>query len=114
MGKVASHQTDIYALGLVVYEILSGKRIYQFKNEIEALQSIPEIIIPPIMTTRTDISRELNAIIMKCLEKSPTARYQTAQEIKDDLHQLKNKLGIVYDASDLSQFMQSHFGAAES
>jgi tRNA A-37 threonylcarbamoyl transferase component Bud32 len=114
MGKVASHQTDIYALGLVVYEILSGKRIYQFKNEIEALQSIPELNIPPIMTTRTDISRELNAIIMKCLEKSPAARYQTAQEIRDDLHQLKNKLGIVYDASDLSQFMQSHFGAAES
>lgn len=114
MGEAANHQTDIYALGLVFYEILSGKRIYQFDDEIEALHSIPEIIIPPIMTKRPDIPGELNAIIMKCLEKSPATRYQTAQEIKDDLHQLKINLGIVYDASDLSQFMQTHFGSPES
>ena len=114
IGEAANQQTDIYALGLVFYEILSGKRVYRFEDEFEALHQIPEITIPPIKTMRTDIPDELNAIIMKCLEKSPAARYQSAQEIRDDLRQLKNDLGIVYDASDLSQFMQTRFGSPES
>ncbi|WP_419662115.1 Pkn: serine/threonine kinase [Desulfosarcina variabilis str. Montpellier] len=114
MGEEANHQTDIYALGLVFYEILLGKRVHQFDNEIDAIRSIPKITIAPIITKRPDIPPELNAIIMKCLEKSLAKRYQSAEAIKDDLHQLKNELGIVYDASDLSQFMQTHFGSPES
>lgn len=113
MGKVVNHQIDLYALGLVFYEILSGERLYRFDNEIEAIRTIPKMNIPPIATKRPDIPTELNDIVMKCLEKSTTARYQSAREINDDLLKLKSKLGIIYDTSDLSEFMQTTFAAAE-
>jgi len=113
MGQEVNHQIDIYALGLVFYEILSGSRLYRFANDIEAIRTIPQMTIPPIITKRPDIPQGLNDIVMKCLEKSTVKRYQTAQELNNDLLKLKNHLGITYDASDLALFMQSNFEKPE-
>jgi len=113
MGQAVNHQIDIYALGLVFYEILSGSRLYRFANDIEALSTIPKMTIPPIITKRPDIPQGLNDVVMKCLEKSPAKRYQTAQELHDDLMALKNHLGITYDASDLALFMRANFEKPE-
>ncbi len=114
MGQSVNHQIDIYALGLVFYEILSGSRLYRFTTDIEAIRTIPQMTIPPIITKRPDIPQGLNDIVMKCLEKSPVKRYQTAQELGDDLLNLKNHLGITYDASDLALFMRANFEKPET
>ena len=50
---------------------------------------------------------------MKCLEKSPVKRYQTAKELHDDLMNLKSQVGITYDASDLTVFMRANFETPE-
>jgi serine/threonine protein kinase len=112
-GLDVNHQVDIYALGLVFYEILSGSRLYRFANELEALRTIPQMTIPPIIAKRPDIPQGLNDIVMKCLEKTKDKRYQNAQELNDDLLKLKNHLGITYDASDLASFMRSNFESPE-
>jgi eukaryotic-like serine/threonine-protein kinase len=109
MGQELNHQVDIYALGLVFYEILSGSRLYRFNNDLEALRTIPRMTIAPVITKRPDIPQGLNDIVMKCLEKSTVRRYQRAQELHDDLLALKNHLGITYDTSDLALFMRTNF-----
>lgn len=113
LGQEVDHQADIYALGLIFYEILSYKKVYRFDNHIEAIRSIPKKEIPPLISLRPDIPDELNRIVMKCLEKDKKLRYQTAQEIHDDLTDLRNKLNITYDASNLAAFMRQNFGTAE-
>jgi uncharacterized membrane protein affecting hemolysin expression/tRNA A-37 threonylcarbamoyl transferase component Bud32 len=113
MGQEVNHQIDIYALGLVFYEILSGSRLYRFANDIEAIRTIPQMTIPAIITRRPDIPQGLNDIVMKCLEKSTVKRYQSALELHDDLMKLKNHLGITYDASDLALFMRANFETPE-
>ena len=109
LGREVDHQADLYALGLVCYEILSYKKIYQFDNHIEAIRSIPRMNIPPLISLNPGIPDELNRIVMKCLEKDKKLRYQSAQEIHDDLMSLKNKLNMTYDASNLSDFMRKNF-----
>ncbi len=113
MGQTVNHQADIYALGLVFYEILSGSRLYRFSSDIEAIRTIPQMTIAPIITKRPDLPPGLNDIVMKCLEKSTVKRYQSAQELHDDLLKLKNQLGITYDASDLALFMRTNFKPTE-
>ena len=113
LGQEVDHQVDIYALGLIFYEILSYKRVYRFNNHMEAIQSIPKKEIPPLVSIRPDIPDELNRIVMKCLEKDKKLRYQNAQEIHDDLMNLKNKLNITYGASSLADFMKKNFGKPE-
>lgn len=108
-GGEVDHQADIYALGLVFYEILTGKRLYRFSSDIEAIRSIPKMIIPAVKEQRPDIPDALNDIVMKCLEKDKSVRYQGAKELKKDLLNLKNKLTLTYDISSLSKFMRDNF-----
>lgn len=109
LGKETDHQSDLYALGIIFHEILSGKRVYHFSNELEALSNIPKIDIPPIIELRPEIPAELNDIVKKCLEKDKTLRYQSGKEIYDDLTKLRSRLNISYDESDLVDFMTERF-----
>jgi len=109
LGKGADHQSDLYALGIIFYEILSGKRLYKFENELEALSNLPRMVVPPINTVRTDIPDELNQIVMKCLEKNPTQRYESGKRIYDDLAQFRKSRNISFDETNLIDFMTKRF-----
>ena len=113
-GQAVDHRTDIYALGIVFYEILSGEKLYRFANEIEAIRLIPEKEIEPIMDIRPDIPPDLNTIVMKCLEKDKRMRYQSVQELRDALLEFKTKHNIVYDRLRLANFMKQHFGSDQN
>ena len=109
LGKEADHQSDIYSLGIVFYEILSGQRLYHFANAIEAIKAIPVENIAPLDQLRSDIPDGLNKIVHKCLEKDKNKRYQSAKQLHDDLTILKNRLNITFGLSDLSRFMRTTF-----
>jgi serine/threonine protein kinase len=105
LGKQVDHQADIYALGIILYEILSGEKLYNFSNELEAMRTIPVMEIPDISLKRPDIPDALKAVVVKCLEKDKARRYQNAKDIHDDLIKLKQRLNIRYDETDLSNYM---------
>ncbi|MFO7883618.1 MAG: serine/threonine-protein kinase [Desulfobacteraceae bacterium] len=105
LGKQVDHQADIYALGIILYEILSGEKLYNFNNELEAMRTIPAMEIPDISLKRPDIPDALKAVVAKCLEKDKARRYQNAKDIHDDLIKLKQRLNIRYDETDLSNYM---------
>jgi serine/threonine protein kinase len=109
LGQVVDQQADIYAMGLVFYEVLSGTRLYNFDSDIEAIRTIPELEIHPLKQVRDDIPDALNAIVMKCLDKDKNRRYPDAKALFDDLNEMKNNLQMTYDASDLSNFMRTTF-----
>ncbi len=109
LGRETDHQSDFYALGIIFYEILSGKKLYHFSNELEALSTIPQFVIPPVIELRPDIPDELNNIVMKCLQKDKDLRYKSGKEIYDDLTKLRNRLHIAYDESNLVEFMMERF-----
>ncbi|MBW1867220.1 MAG: protein kinase [Deltaproteobacteria bacterium] len=109
LGKEADHQSDIYAFGIVLYEILSGQRLYRFANAIEAIKTIPVKEITPLPRLRSDIPDDLNRIVFKCLRKDKSKRYQSAKQLHDDLATLKNRLNITFGLSDLSRFMRTTF-----
>jgi serine/threonine protein kinase len=112
LGRPADHQSDIYALGLMFYEILTGTRIYQFDSDIEAIRIIPEMVITPIGQVRSDIPPALNNVVMKCLVKYKRQRYQDAKALHDDLLKLKVSLQLSFDVSDLSTFLRTTFNYA--
>lgn len=109
LGESVDERTDIYALGLVIYESLSGKKVYAFDTDVEAIRVIPTLEIEPLMNVREGIPAELNGIVMKCLAKKKEDRYQSASALYDDLDKFKKKMKFTFDTADLAKFMNEHF-----
>jgi hypothetical protein len=114
LGEPIDHQADIYALGLVFYETLTGKRVYTFSSDVDAIRAIPKMDIEPVRNLVPEVNEALNRIVMKCLEKQKDLRYQSVSALSDDLVTFKKEHKISFDASDLSDFMKTNFQESDT
>jgi serine/threonine protein kinase len=77
--------SDIYSLGAMLYEMLTGRPPFQAASPVETiLMVLEEDVVPPCVINRK-IDRNLEAIVLKCLAKEPAARYASAAELASDL-----------------------------
>ena len=79
-------RSDIYALGCVGYWLLTGELVFQRENPIAMIvDHVNATPVPPSQRTENDVPEELDRIILKCLEKDPAQRFQTAMELAEAL-----------------------------
>jgi serine/threonine protein kinase len=84
-GQPASERTDIYAFGLVFYEVIAGSPAFQATSSITLMASILKDDPPSLLTIQPRISPALARVIHKCIAKDPEARWQTAADLRDEL-----------------------------
>lgn len=89
-GGVLDARSDIYSLGCVMYQAITGKRPFEGDNAYKTIYMHVNIKPAPFAVARPDanIPSDLETIVMKCLEKEPHMRYQTAQALSLDLQKL--------------------------
>lgn len=80
-GAKANGRTDIFALGVVLWEALAQKRLFTGKNDLEVLLAVRKGEVPPISAERTDLPAALESVIHQSLAQNPEERYQTATEM---------------------------------
>lgn len=86
------HRTDIFSLGVVLYEIVSGERPFQGKSVIDTLHAIINQEPPPVTELNSQLPPELADILGKALTKEPAERYQHAGDFELDLRRLKKAI----------------------
>ncbi len=91
-GKAPDQRADIFALGIVLYQMSSGKKPFEGDTSAEVISSILRDAPAPVTDLRLELPSHLGRIVKRCLEKNPNRRYQTAGDLHSDLKGLKREI----------------------
>lgn len=93
-GRPVDHLVDIFALGVVLHEMLTGSRPFAGTSSAEVISSILRDTPKRVSEIKVDLPNELGDVVRKCLDKNPTQRYQSADELRKELAKVQHRRGI--------------------
>lgn len=102
-------RTDIWALGVVLWEVTVGRRLFRRQSDAATVLAVMRDTIPLPSRVRADYPELLEAIVMRALERDPTRRFQTALEFARALESYLSASGLPAGAGDVGEFMQTLF-----
>lgn len=111
-GQSIDPRTDIFSMGIVLWELLANDRLFTSNSEAAILRKIRECQVPSIRKINPSIPPELERIVNKALAKDRSLRYQTAAALHRDLNRFLNTQYPEFSPHDFSVFMKNAFSAA--
>jgi eukaryotic-like serine/threonine-protein kinase len=108
LGEDIDHRSDIFSLGVVLYESLTGRRLFKRDNELKTSMAVLEGEIPKPSLARQGIPPELDQVVGKALNRDVGLRYQTCQEFRRDLEKLMQGAPPRLDDYMLELFGEEH------
>ena len=102
-GKATDGRTDIFALGAVMFEMLTGRRAFAEPSAARTMTAILQSDPPPVSSIRPGVSAAVDRVVRKCLVKDPDLRWQTARDLADEMQWLRGDAGITAGPTSLSE-----------
>jgi serine/threonine-protein kinase len=90
--KEIDPRSDIFSLGCILYEAVTGHKAFEGKDAIDTLNKVIREPVPPISQFRPDTPNHLQRIVRRCLAKDPDDRYQTIKDVAIELRELRREL----------------------
>jgi serine/threonine protein kinase len=107
-GEPADYRSDIFSLGIILYELTLCQRLYRGAPEVIMRKIVDESVTPPTAINR-DYPPTLELIVMKALEKRPDDRYQSAEEMSHDLEEFLEESGLRSGNRRMAHYMHELF-----
>lgn len=108
-GAAADRRSDVWALGVVLWESLVLRRLFAAKTEDETFERIRTGTIDPPSRCALAVTKDLDDVCMKALARNPTLRYQSARAMQDDLVSVLRHANWSGDSEPIARFMRTTF-----
>jgi tetratricopeptide (TPR) repeat protein len=99
LGRPVDHRSDLFSLGVVLYELATGRMPFAGASSTEIIDKILHEDPPPPSALNAEVPKTLDAVVARALEKSPTFRYQSARDVEKDLRGLADEMDEAYRVS---------------
>jgi serine/threonine protein kinase len=109
-GLPVDRRSDVFSCGIVLYELLTGERLFVGESDFSTLEKVRNVEILPPSTYNRRIPDELERIVLKALAKDTEDRYQNAIDLHDELQAFVYTAGEFYSRKDLAGWMKKTFG----
>jgi len=106
MGGDVDLRTDIFAVGIILWELLSGQRLFLGETDFQTVKKVQQAVVPPASTINKKVPPELDRILAKALAREPATRYQTARDLGQDLSKFMFSLGQPVSTFDIASLVQ--------
>lgn len=108
-GEPIDHRSDVFAIGVVLYELLTGERAFKADTDFVLLEKVRRVDITPARDLRPDLPRELERIMMKALGREAGERYAWASVLAGDLDRFMSDQGLTTSRDELGAFVRRLF-----
>lgn len=108
-GATVDRRSDVFALGAVLHELLTGERLFAGGSELATLERVRAAEVPPPSARRPDLPRGLDAVVLKALARDPAGRYAWASELRDALLPFARRARGVGEPPALARLMARTF-----
>ena len=109
-GEKVDRRSDIFSFGIVLYAMVSGRHPFRAQEDSKTIENISTRAPVPLSELAPDTHPELEAIILKALEKDPADRWQTCAEMQRALDQLLGSMGTTVTDGDVAAFLHDVLG----
>jgi serine/threonine-protein kinase len=106
-GKDVDRRADIFACGILLYELLTGKRLFYGETDYQTVELVRQAKVPPIVNQNPDVQPELEQIVRKALARDVNARFQTAGDLQDAIAQYLFSQRLKVTSRDIEQLVQA-------
>ncbi|MFT5587763.1 MAG: serine/threonine protein kinase [Cognaticolwellia sp.] len=111
-GKVLDGRSDLFSLGIVFYELLTGRRLFKARSRDETLGRVKRAEVPSARGFRPELSEDLEDLLLRSLARRPEHRFRDAGEMLDALSALVVREGHRANNNDLASYMKATIEAA--
>ena len=108
-GEPTDHRADIFAIGVILYELLTGERGFKAETDFALLEKVRRVEMPALRTLRPDLPKDLEVIVAKALAKQASDRYAWASALGADLDRFMSDQGYASSKEELGAYLQRTF-----
>ena len=105
LGESVDHRTDIFATGIILWEMLTSRRLFLGETDLQTVRQVQASHVPPARDYNPDVTRSLDQVLQHALARDPATRYQTAREFGRDLNRILFEIGKPVSSFDLAGFV---------
>jgi eukaryotic-like serine/threonine-protein kinase len=105
LGEAVDARSDIFAAGIILWEMLAGRRLFSGETDLQTVRQVQAAKIPDLKKFNPEVGPELEAVVLRALARDPRQRYQSARELGIDLNNLLFRMGQAVSAFDLSRLV---------